>query len=419
MRDSSPAGARNPRIVVLGAGYAGLTCFLELQDHLHRSAPLRLVNADRFHWLTTELHTYVAGEPAEAVRIPLTRVVTPPGRLEVGRVDRVDLAGRRVQLEGGKSLPYDLLVFGLGSDPEYFSLPGVAEHSLVVGNWQGATRVRERVQALVDRPGPPPHVVVAGGGLTGVEVVGELADEHGGRVRLTLVEAGPEIMGGFAPDLVAISREVLEAKAITIRTGNPITSVEPGLIHFKEGEPLRCDLLVWAGGVRGSGVLAKSGLAVTPRGRARVDQFLRAEEHPEVYVVGDSAAFTDPATGKEVPPTAQAAVQMGRAVGRNILRRLRGEEERPFLPQIRGAFASLGRTAGVGQVGQERYAGLPAVLVKQAIEAHHAWEAGSGLLPFIGRFLRVPRRFLVRPFARPAIFQAPERAGEMRPEPRH
>lgn len=419
MRDSTSAGAQPPRIVVLGAGYAGLTCFLELQDHLPRSASLRLVNADRFHWLTTELHTYVAGEPSEAVRIPLTRVISPPGRLQVGRVERVDLTGRQVDLEGGERLSYDLLVFGLGSDPEYFSLPGVAEHSLIVGNWQGATRVRERVDTLVDRQGAPPHVVVAGGGLTGVEVAAELADEHGDRVRLTLVEAGPAIMAGFSPDLVAISREVLESKGISISTGNPITEVEPGLIHFKGGEPVRCDLLVWAGGVRGSGVLTNSGFAVTPRGRARVDQCLRAEDHPEVYVVGDSAAFFDPGTEKEVPPTAQAAVQMGRAAGRNILRRLRGEAERPFVPQIRGAFASLGRTAGVGQVGQERYAGLPAILVKQAIEAHHAWEAGSGLLPFIGRFLKVPRRFLVRPFAITALTPARPRPAEIQTEPRH
>jgi len=227
-----------------------------------------------------------------------------------------------------------------------------------------------------------------------VEVAGELADEYGGRLRLTIVEAGPEIMGGFAPELVQVSRHVLEAKAIAIKTGAPISRVEPGLIHFKNGETLGTDLLLWAGGVRGSAIIAESGLVTTPRGRGRVDAYLRAEGHPEVYLVGDAAALHDPATGREVPPSAQSAVQMGRAAGRNILRRLRGTAQEPFVPRSLGAFASLGRTQGVGQAGQEQFIGLSAMVVKNLIEAHHAWEAGGGVMPLVNRLLRGPQRYL-------------------------
>lgn len=388
-------GVARSRIVVLGAGYGGLTCFLELQDHLAREHDLVLVNTDQYHWFTTELHTYVAGEPEDAVRIPLSRVIASPGRLVVGRVERIALGQRLVELAGGVRVGYDLLVCALGSDPEYYGLPGVAENSLIVGTWQGATQLRARVTALVEgRRDVPPHVVVAGGGLTGVEVAGELADEYGGRLRLTIVEAGPEIMAGFDPNLVRVSRHVLETKMVAIKTGEAIGQVEPGLIHFKNGENMDCDLLVWAGGVRGSALVAQSGLAVTPKGRAKVDAFLRAEGHPEVYLVGDAAAFQDPATGREVPPTAQFAVQMGRAVGRNILRRLRGAAEEPFVPHLLGSFASLGRTAGVGQIGQEHFTGLPAMVVKNLIEAHHAWETGGGVMPLVNRLLRGPQRYI-------------------------
>jgi NADH dehydrogenase len=394
-RESPPARAR---IVVLGAGYAGLTCFLELQDHLPRGYDLVLINADKYHWFTTELHTFVAGEDQETVRIPLSRIVAAPGRLVVGRVARVHPAEQQVELNDGERISYDLLVFALGSDPEYYGLPGVAEHSLIVGNWQSATKLRERIAALVkgDGDGDPrqlAQVIVAGGGLTGVEVAGELADELGEHLAITIVEAGPEIMGSFAPPLIKTAREVLEGKGITIRTGNPIVNVAPNQLHFADGAVLPFDLLVWAGGVRGSGILGESGLETTAKGRGVVDTFLRAVGYDQLYLIGDSAAFLDPATGREVPPTAQAAVQMGRATGQNILRRVRGQDEQPFAPALKGAFASLGRREGVGQIGEEHYTGLPAMVIKHLIEAHHAWETGGGVMPLFSRLMRAPRRY--------------------------
>ena len=418
-RPDAGAGERvapRGRIVVLGAGYGGLTCFLELQDHLGREYDLVLVNGDRYHWFTTELHTYVAGEEEDAVRVPLSRIVTRPGRLVVDRVSRVDPAAKVVHLGSGDQLAYDLLVFGLGSDPEYFGLPGVAEHSLIVGNWQGAAKLRERIDHLLERQGETVrHVVVAGGGLTGVEVAGELADEHGARVRLTIVEAGPEIMAGFAPDLVRTAREVLQGKGVEIRTGNPIAQVEQGKITFKDGETLNFDVLVWAGGVRGSAILAQSGFETTPRGRGKVDAYLRAAGYADVYLVGDSAAFVDPATGREVPPSGQAAVQMGRTAGRNILHRLRGQAEEPFVPRLKGSFASLGRREGVGQMGEEQFTGVPAMLIKNLVESHHAWETGAGAMPLINRLLRGPQRYLRGASRRPSVRVA---APASRPEPR-
>lgn len=395
------------RVVVLGAGYAGLTCFLELQAHLSRHCDLVLVNLDRYHWFTTELHTYVAGEEADAIRLPLARVVVRPGRLVVGRVQRVDPTERRVLLADGQTLTYDLLVFALGSEPEYYGLPGVAEHSLEVGSWEGARQLRARVHKLAASSGggrPLGRVVVAGGGMTGVELAGELADQFPGRLQLTLVEAGPEIMPGFAPDLVHTARKVLQQKGVEIHTARPIVEAEAGQVRLKDGTTLPFDLLVWAAGVRGSAVLAESGFATNCRGRALVDPYLRAEGYPDVYVVGDSASVINPLTSREVPPSGQVAVQMGRHAGRNILRRLRGQPQEAFVPRLRGAFASLGQREGVGQIGEEQFVGVPAMLFKEAIEARHIWESGGGLMPLIRRLLRAPRFALRRhPFYPPVL----------------
>jgi len=419
-RPAETEATRQPRarVVVLGAGYAGISAFLELQDHLPREYDLVLVNGDKYHWFTTELHTYIAGEQPDAVRVPLSRIIARPGRLIVDKVKRVDIESRRVELISGEAVGYDYLIVALGSDPEYFGLPGVAENSLIVGNWQSATRLRELIAAMLAESGDVVrHVAVAGGGLTGVEVAGELADEYGSRIRLTLIEAGPEIMAGFAPPLVRTAREVLEAKNIEIRTGNPIVRVDPNQISFKDGSTLDFDLLVWSGGVRGSAILSESGLEVTPRGRARVDPYLRAAGHPEIYIVGDSAAFTDPATGRELPPTAQAAVQMGHTAGVNLLHHIRGKAEEPFAPHIRGSFASLGRQEGVGQMGEEQFVGMPALLVKNMIEAHHAWETGGGVMPLVSRLLRAPQRFL-RGTKGPVAVRPRASAPPARPEPR-
>jgi len=391
MQDQAAGGVR--RIVVLGAGYGGLTCFLELQDRLSRGYDLVLVSGDRYHWFTTELHSYAAGTTEESVRIPLKRLVAPPGRLVIDHVTAIYPAVRQVELKIGGRMAYDLLVFALGSEPEYFGLPGVAENALTVGNARAAAKVREQVLQLVEERRTP-HIVVAGGGLTGVEVAGELADEYPDRLRISILEAAPEIMAGFDPDLVQVARRVLEQKGIRILTGNPIVSVEESTIHLRKGDEVAYDLLVWSGGVRGSGVLANSGLELSPRGRAKVDDRLRSVTDDRVYIVGDSASFIDVETGREVPPTGQAAVQMGRAAGANIVRRLRGKPEQPFTFRKRGQFASLGRHAGVGQIGQESLAGLPAMLVKHLIEGVHAWEMGSGVMPLLRKLIEAPIDFL-------------------------
>ena len=348
-------------MVVLGAGYAGLTCFLELQDRLARGHDLVLVSRDRHHWFTTELHTYAAGHDADAVRIPLRRLVRPPGRLIIDHVSALRPAARQVELKLSGTLAYDLLVFALGSEPEYFGLPGIPRHALTIGSPPAAREVRERVRALAAREGPPGHVLVVGGGLTGVELAAELADEYPGRLRVTILEAAPEIMAGFPPDLVQVARRILEGKGIRILAGSPIVTADASCVHLQGGGEVPYDLLVWAGGVRGHSLLARAGLALGGRGRARVDAFLRSVSDDRIYVIGDSAAFADPASGREIPPTGQAAVQMGRAAapapaGRTAGTALRlphaGAVRLPGAPR-RGGRAGRGAHGGPARHGRQ------------------------------------------------------------------
>jgi NADH dehydrogenase len=378
-----------PKIVVLGAGYAGLAAFLELQADLPKSTDLTLVNADPYHWFVTEFHTFVAGEDAEEIRIPLERLVKEPAKLRLTKAKQIHPYENWIELEDGR-LEYDYLVCGLGSDPEYFGTPGVQEHALVVGNWKGAKALRDKVHEMSARCAEHPHVLIVGGGLTGVEVATELADSYPDCLQISVLEAAPNIMPGFSEELISEARRVMAKKGIEIMTGDPMTKAEADKITLKSGGEIPYEILVWSAGVRGSQVLEHSGFETTRRGRVPVDQFLHTVQFPNVYLVGDAAAFTNPETGKELPPTGQAAVQMGQAAGKNLLRRLKGEAERPFRPHIRGAFASLGKAEGVGYMGERGFTGVSALMVKGMIEAKHAFEAKGAAGQFFKRVFRAP-----------------------------
>lgn len=408
------------RIVVLGAGYAGLACVLDLQDRLDfRRRSLLLVNDSDAHTFTTELPEYAGGADDEsAVSIPLRRVLRRPVQLRVERVVGLRAGAGQVECEGGP-VPYDLLVVALGSEPDYYGLPGVAEHGLVLWNLRSAGEIRARLEALVGAPGrgEPVAVLVAGGGLTGVELAAEVADRHAGAVSITLVEAGPEIMPGFERPLAEAARRVLEQKGVRVRAGTAIESAGPRSVRLKGGDELRYDLFVWAGGVRANRLVAEAGWPTTHKGRVRVDGRQHPPGYEDVYVVGDCAAFVDPRSGQELPPTAQAAVQSGQAAARSIAARLRGLPEPPFEPRIRGFFASLGRGAGVGQIGEVQLYGAAAYGVKRLIEAHHAWEAG-GAYELLRRCCRAVPRFSRRAApSRPATTPSRLTDGRLPPDP--
>lgn len=394
---------RTTQIVILGAGYGGLSALLTLRQRLDwRRRSLTLVNKHSYHYFTTELHTLAAGtDEEENVSIALSQVVRPPARLLVAEVERVvpeesrvilrptpplDADGQPAAQLAHFSLPYDYLIIALGNEPEYHHLPGVEENSLVLRSLRSAEVLRDRLEELARLPagGRYPEVVIAGGGLTGVELAGEIADSFQDRLRLTIVEGAPDILHGTDPRLVQVSRRALLDKGVTLLTGVRIERADPGRLYLQDGATLPFDLLVWTGGVRGPALLAKSGFATTPKGRGLVNDHLQAQGFPNVYLVGDCACLIDPATGREMPPMAQAAVQMGTAAARSILDRLVGLPDRPFHPRFRGIFLSLGTEEGVGQIGMNRYQGLPAVVIKELIEGHHAWEAG-GLLQILRR----------------------------------
>ncbi|MCL6442405.1 MAG: NAD(P)/FAD-dependent oxidoreductase [Alicyclobacillus sp.] len=372
------------QILVLGAGYGGLLSAISARKHLSaEEAEITLVNRHSSHQIITELHRLAAGNISEqAVALPLQKLLRNQEiKLQVGTVTAIDPNDKSVSLADGRKLRYDLLVIALGSETAFFGIPGLQEHSFVLKSVEDANRLRDHVEQRIKeykKSGNKADAtfVVGGGGLTGIELVGEFADmlpelctKYGVSfedITLLCVEAMPTILPGFATDLVERARTSLEARGVQFLTGVPITEMEPTVVHLKDGRVIETKTLVWTGGVAGNSVVANCGIEVN-RGRATVTPYLQSTSHSDIFLAGDSAVVMGP-EGRPYPPTAQLSWQMGETVGYNLAVAIKGGTMKEFQPVFSGTLASLGRKDAIGTIGGNKIPlkGTPAALMKEA-----------------------------------------------------
>jgi NADH dehydrogenase len=383
-----------PKILILGAGYGGLLTTLQLQKKLnYNEAEVTLVNKHNYHYLTTWLHEPAAGTAsADHARVSLDEIIdTNKINFVKGTVQSIQPDERKVTLENGEVLTYDYLVIGLGSEPETFGIEGLKEYALSIRSINAVRQIREHIEYMFAKYKNEPHrtdyltFVVGGAGFTGIEFCGELADRvpelcrefdvDPELVKIYNVEAAPTALPGFDPDLVNYAMEVLTRKGIEFKINTPIKKCTPEGVVLATGEEIKAGTVVWTGGVRGNSIVEKSGFEVM-RGRVKVDEYLRAPGYDNVFVVGDCALiFND--QGRPYPPTAQIAVQEGEACGQNLVALVRGELMQPFVPQLQGQLASLGKGEGMGVVGTKKVYGSTAALMKKASDLRYLWKIGG------------------------------------------
>lgn len=376
-------------ILILGGGYGGLLSALSARQHLStEEANITLISRVGSHQIITELHRLAAGNVAEqAVALPLEKLLKGKSvNIVVGDVQSIDVAGKQVVTGNGGAYRYDNLVLALGSETNYFGIPGLQENSLTLKSVSDANRVfnhvKDRIKAYATSKNKADATfIIGGGGLTGVELVGELADELPGICRengvdfadvsLSLVEAMPTILPIFSPELIARAVSSLEARGVEFLTGLAITEVNGNVVTLKDGRTIETNTLVWTGGVQGSTLVGNCGVEVN-RGRATVNEFLQSTSHPEVFLAGDCAVVFAP-EGRPYPPTAQLAWQMGELAGANIAAAIKGGKMDTFSPVFSGTLASLGRKDGIGAVGGSgiELKGTPASLMKKASNARY------------------------------------------------
>lgn len=356
------------RIVVLGAGYAGLTA----ARHLVRRAPARqaavtLVNRSPHFVERIRLHQVASGQ-----RLATTPIDLPD--LVVGTVTGLDLTHRQVQVGEGR-INYDTLVYAMGSDADRDAVPGVRDHAGTLADLEEASRLAARLDRL------PPHslVAVTGGGLTGIEAAAEIAYARPD-LQVTLLNSGP-VGGWLSPRARRHLTKAFHELGVTVDNDIVVTAVNEDNVTVADGSLVPADLVVWAAGFAVSPVARQAGLAVDDRGRIKVDDHLRSVSHPEVYAVGDAATPpTAPGPGSRM--SCQTGLPMGAHAARNILRQLQGRPTKPVRIRYVWQNISLGRRDAVTQFTRFddtplplAWTGRPAAAFKEAISRSAAWTA--------------------------------------------
>lgn len=367
-------------VVVIGGGFGGLSVAKAL-----RNAPVHVTLLDRSnHFLFQPLlyQVAMAGLAPAEIAVPIRSVLRRYTNVQVllAEVTGVDFNARQVYARECPPLEYDYLVLAPGAQNSYFGHDGWASSAPGLKDLDDAIEIRRRVLLAfeaAERESDPAlrrrHLtfVVIGGGPTGVELAGAIAELatfvlsrdfrsiRPDATKVLLLEGGERILSTFEPILSDRAQQSLQDMGITVRTRAQATSIDSTGVSIGD-ERIEATTVLWAAGVRASPLVAALGLDTDRQGRLRVEQDCSIPGHPEVFCIGDAAAFI--ATGETVPlpGVSPVALQQGRYVGSNIACNIRSIPQRPFRYRDRGSMATIGRSRAVARIGRVRLSGFVA-----------------------------------------------------------
>jgi NADH dehydrogenase len=366
----SDPNRRRPRVLVLGGGFAGIGAAHKLKKS---DADVVVVDKHDYHTFQPLLYQVATGLLEQpAVGHPIRDLFHKQDnvRIHQDEVTAIDLDARRVEFAELEALGYDYLVLGLGAEVNFFGVEGAAEHAFPLYTLTDAVRLKNHVLKTWEEADRKPalvedgalNVVVVGGGPTGVETAGAMAELYNGVFKkdypdvpegaatITLVEAGPEIFPMFKPDIREYTVGALEKRGVDVQTGDVVESISPTRVKLKSGDELEAHTLVWGAGLQGNELVRSLGLELGRGNRIGVDEELRIPSHPEAYAVGDVAAITDAKTEQVLPQLGSVALQSGEHAGETIAQLIAGKETKPFKYRDKGTMAAIGRGSAVVQM---------------------------------------------------------------------
>lgn len=391
------------KVLVLGAGYAGLQAVTKLQKEISANeAEITLVNKNKYHYEATWLHEASAGTlNYEDLIYPIESVIDKNKVNFINaEVTKIDRNAKKVETTHG-IFEYDILVVALGFESETFGINGMKEHAFQIENIHTARELSRHIEdkfanyaASKQKDDKDLAILVGGAGFTGVEFLGELADripelcnKYGvdqSKVKLTCVEAAPKMLPMFSDELVNHAVSYLEAKGVEFKIGTPIVAAnEKGFVVKvnDEEQQLEANTSVWAAGVRGSKLMEESFEGVK-RGRIVTNQDLTISGYDNIFVIGDCSAFIPAGEERPLPTTAQIAMQQGEHTAKSIQNILEGQPTSEFEYVDRGTVCSLGANDGVGVVYGKDIQGKKAAFMKKVIDTRAVFKLGGIGLAF-------------------------------------
>jgi NADH dehydrogenase len=374
--------AKIPRVVIVGGGFGGLYAAKAMAN---KAVEVTLIDRKNHHTFQPLLYQVALAvlSPAE-IAASLRHILRNARNVQtiMGEVTGFDTAARRVKLTDGAQLDYDYLIVAAGARHAYFGHDEWETEAPGLKTIEDAVEIRRRLllafekaerEALLTGRHEPLTFAVIGGGPTGVELAGAIADLarlglakdfkaiDTTKTRVRLYEGAARILGAFSEESSRRAERQLKELGVEVHTGSMVTAVEAGRIKVGD-EWVATDLSLWASGVAASPVGKELGAKTDRAGRVLIEQDLSLPGHREVFVIGDMSALTD-VNGTPVPGLAAAATQQGKASAENILRDLRGEKRLPFRYQNRGTMATIGHNRAVAEFGKKRFTGWVAWLL--------------------------------------------------------
>jgi NADH dehydrogenase len=381
-RVSMKESPKGRRVVIIGGGFGGLHAAKALAN---KAVEVTLIDRKNHHIFQPLLYQVALGvlSPGE-ITVSLRHIFRRSRNVYtiLGEVTEFDTTARRVKLVDGEEIAYDYLIISAGARHAYFGHDEWEKDAPGLKTIEDAVEIRsrllrafetaERRARLTGRQDPLIFAVI-GGGPTGVELAGAIADLarlalakdfkaiDTSKARVRLYEGSPRVLGTYSEESSQKAKQQLEQLGVEVYTNSIVTSVERGRIRVRD-EWIQTDVTLWVAGVYPSSLGKQLGATTDRVGRVLIEQDLSVPGHREIFVVGDMAALTD-AKGTPVPGLGAAAVQEGKSAAENILRDLRGKARRSFIYQDWGILATIGHHRAVAQFGHRTFSGLIAWLL--------------------------------------------------------
>ncbi|MEQ6164412.1 NAD(P)/FAD-dependent oxidoreductase [Enterococcus faecalis] len=394
-------------IVVVGAGYAGVsaTKFLAKKFKKDTDVTITLIDRHSYHTMMTELHEVAGGrvEP-EAIQYDLQRLFSRKKnvKLVTDTVTGIDKENKVVKTLAG-SYPFDQLILGMGGEPNDFGTPGVKENGFTLWSFDDAVKIRHHIEATVAKAAIEPDAevrkamltfVVCGSGFTGIEMVGELIDWKDrlakdakidpDEITLMVVEAMPTILNMLSRNDAAKAERYLEKKNVQLLLNSPIVEVAADHIKLKDGSEVPTHTLIWTAGVKATSDTADFGLEAARGSRLVANEYMQAKgyEDKNIYIIGDLVYYEE-TPNTPTPQIVQAAEQTGHTAAANIVADIKGGEKHAFKGNYQGFMVSIGAKWGVANLFDKIHlSGFLAIIMKHIVNLKYFFDIRSGYYMF-------------------------------------
>ena len=394
-------------IVVVGAGYAGVsaTKFLAKKFKKDTDVTITLIDRHSYHTMMTELHEVAGGrvEP-EAIQYDLQRLFSRKKnvKLVTDTVTGIDKENKVVKTLAG-SYPFDQLILGMGGEPNDFGTPGVKENGFTLWSFDDAVKIRHHIEATVAKAAIEPDAevrkamltfVVCGSGFTGIEMVGELIDWKDrlakdakidpDEITLMVVEAMPTILNMLSRNDAAKAERYLEKKNVQLLLNSPIVEVAADHIKLKDGSEVPTHTLIWTAGVKATSDAADFGLEAARGSRLVANEYMQAKgyEDKNIYIIGDLVYYEE-TPNTPTPQIVQAAEQTGHTAAANIVADIKGGEKHAFKGNYQGFMVSIGAKGGVANLFDKIHlSGFLAIIMKHIVNLKYFFDIRSGYYMF-------------------------------------